>query len=115
MTLNRRLATKIGGWIALLPLLFLTAVSLIKYATWSVVVSGYTGLPSQQALLSHATHLANLWLCCLATAEIIATIILFMLLPARWRLLRLLVPVLAVPLVTGVVAWVLLMVGHQLR
>jgi hypothetical protein len=38
-----------------------------------------------------------------------------MLLPARWRLLRLLVPVLAVPLVTGVVAWVLLMVGHQLR
>ncbi|HZZ40929.1 MAG TPA: hypothetical protein VFE06_17460 [Acidobacteriaceae bacterium] len=106
MTWNRRIAIRIGGWIALLPLLFLNAISLIKYASWSAVASEYAG---QQALVTHATRLGNLWLCVLATAEITATIILFLLLPARMRLLRFLVPVLAIPLVTGAIAWALIM------
>ncbi len=109
MTWNRRIALRFGGWIALLPLLFLNAISLVKYATWNAVVSGYTGIPSQQALVTQANRMGNLWLCVLATAEITATVIMFLLLPARMRLLRLLVPVLAVPLVTGAIAWALIM------
>lgn len=115
MTRNSRIAAKIGGWIALLPLLFLTSISLIKYATWSAVVSGYYGLPSQQSLASHAARLAHLWLSGLIFAELIATVLLVVLLPARLRLLRFMVPVLAVPLFTGAIAYVLLMSGHQLR
>ncbi len=112
MTRNRTITAKIGGWIALLPLLFLTAVCLIRRAVWSAVVSGDSGLPSQQALATHASHLATLWLVGLVTGEIAATVVLFTLLPARLRLFRLLIPVLAVPLLTGVIAYALVVAGH---
>lgn len=112
MSPKGRLALRIAGCIALLPLLLLTAVCLIKYASWSAVVSGYTGLPSQHALVTHATRMANLWVAVLATAEIIATILLFILLPAGLRLLRLIIAVLAIPLVTGAIAYGLIIVGH---
>jgi hypothetical protein len=112
---NRSLAVKIGGWIALLPLVFLTAICLIKYAGWSAVVSGYYGLPSHQTLVSHATHLANLWVSGLATAEITATLLLFALLPTRLRLFRLLIPVLAIPVVAGAIAYILVTVGQHAR
>ena len=112
MTRNRTLAL-IGGWIALLVLLFLTAVSLIKYAGWSAVVSGNYGLPGQQA--GHASLLAKLWLSGLILEEIAATITLFILLPARLRLFRLVIPVLAVPLVTGVIAYALVILGQRVH
>jgi hypothetical protein len=112
VTRNRTIALKVGGWIALLPLLFLTAVCLIKRAVWSAVVSGDAGLPAQQALVAHASHLATLWLVGLVTGEIAATIVLFTLLPARLRLFRLIIPVLAVPLLTGAIAYGLIIVGH---
>ena len=112
MTRNGQIAIRVAAWLALLPLLFLTATSLIKYAGWSAVVSGYYGLPDQQALASHATHLAHLWLFGLVAAEIVATILMVILLPARLRLLRLIIPVLAVPLLTGAVAYTLVMLGH---
>jgi hypothetical protein len=114
MTRNRTLAL-IGGWIALLVLLCLTAASLIKYAGWSAVVSGDYGLPSQQALIRHASLMAKLWLSGLVIEEIVATIVLFVLLPARLRLFRLFIPVLAVPLITGAIAYTLVVLGHQLR
>jgi hypothetical protein len=115
VTRNRRLAVKIGGWIALLPLVFLVAVCLIKYAVWSTVVSGDSGLSSHQALLSHARRIATLWVSGLATAEIAATILLFMLLPVRLRLLRLIIPVLAIPVVAGAIAYALVTVGRHLH
>jgi hypothetical protein len=109
------MAIRVCSWVALLPLLFLTAVSLVKYATWSAVAGGYSGLPDQPALVIHATRLARLWLAGLVTAELAATVLLFVLLPTRLRLFRLVIPVLAVPIATGVIAYVLLVVGHQLR
>lgn len=113
--MTRTTATRIAGWIALLPLLFLTAICLVKYAVWTTVAAGSPGLAGQQALLTHAKRMANFWIAGLATAEITATIILFLLLPARLRLLRLVIPVLVVPLVTGVIAYVLVIVGHPLH
>ncbi|MGA7522715.1 MAG: hypothetical protein WBW84_09535 [Acidobacteriaceae bacterium] len=111
--MTRSLAVKIGGWIALLPLVFLTAICLIKYAVWSAVVSGGSGLSSQQALLTHAKRLAHLWVSGLATAEITATILLFALLPARLRLFRLIVPVLAIPIMAGAIAYILVTIGQH--
>ncbi|MFZ0631067.1 MAG: hypothetical protein WA399_07560 [Acidobacteriaceae bacterium] len=113
--MTRNIAIRIGVWIALLVLLFLTAVSLIKYATWSAIVSGDYGLASQPSLVSHAGRLSKLWLTGLVTEEIVATVILFALLPARLRLLRLFIPVLAVPIVTGAIAWALIILGHGLH
>jgi hypothetical protein len=115
MPRNSTTAMKVGGWIALLPLLFLTAISLVKYASWSAVLSGYAGLPSQQAFLTHATRLANLWLSGLVTAEITATLLLFLLLPSRLRLLRLIIPVLAIPILTGAIALSLVMIGRNVH
>lgn len=114
MTRNRTLAL-VGGWIALLVLLCLTAISLIKYASWSAVVSGDYGLATQQALIHHAGVMAKLWLSGLILEEIVATVGFFVLLPARLRLLRLFIPVLAVPLVTGAIAYMLVMLGHPMR
>lgn len=111
--MTRDTAIRIAGWIALLPLLFLTALSLIKHALWSAALSGDFGMAAQPALLTHASHMANLWLALLVTAEIVTVVVLFLLLPARLRvLLRFVVAVLAVPLLTGLVAWALIVVGH---
>lgn len=115
MTTTRTTVKKIAGWIALLPLLLLSAICLVKYAVWTAVSSGSPGLADQQSLLTHAKRMANLWVSGLATAEITATIVLFLLLPRRLRLLRLIIPVLAVPLVTGLIAYVLVVVGHPLH
>lgn len=114
MTRNRTLAT-VGGWIALLVLLCLTAVSLIKYVSWRLIAGDDNFLYGQKALVGHANQMAKLWLSGLILEEIVATIVFFVLLPARLRLFRLVIPVLAVPLVTGVIAYVLMMLGHQLR
>jgi hypothetical protein len=113
--MTRATVVRIGSWIALLPLLFLTAVSLVKYATWSAVAGGYSGLPAQPALLIPATRLAHLWLAGLVTAEIATTVLLFVLLPARLRLFRLVLPVLAVPLLTGAIAFALIAVDRHLH
>ena len=107
-----RRALRIGSWIAVAPLLFATAVCLIRYAAWTAVVSGYSSLPNQHAIVSHAQRMANLWLSLLLTAEIIATVLLFLLLPGRLRLLRLVIPVLAVPVVAGAIAYLLVVLGH---
>jgi hypothetical protein len=115
VTPQRTTVTRIAGGVALLPLVFLTALCLVKYALWTTVAAGSPGLAGQSALLAHAKRMANLWVSCLATAEITAILILFLLLPARLRLFRLIVPVLAVPLVTGVIAYVLVVVGHPLH
>jgi len=113
--MTRTTIRKIAGWIALLPLVLLTAICLVKYAVWTAVAGGSPGLAAQQSLVTHAKRMANLWVSGLATAEITATIILFLLLPARMRLFRLVIPVLAIPLVTGLIAYVLVIVGHPLR
>ena len=113
--MTRTTATKIAGWIALLPLVLLTAICLVKYAVWTTIAGGSPGLADQQALLAHAKRMANLWVSGLATAGLTATIILFLLLPARLRLLRLIIPVLAIPLLTGLIAYVLVVVGHPLH
>ena len=115
MTMTRTTATRIAAWVALMPLLALTAICLVKYAVWTTVAAGSPGLADQQALLTHAKRMANLWVASLATAEITATIMLFLLLPARLRLFRLILPVLAVPLVTGLIAYVLVVVGRPLH
>lgn len=115
MTPKSRLALRVAGWITLLPLLLLTAICLIKYTVWTAAASGGSVLPGQQPLIDHAKRLANLWVSGLATAEIAATILLFILLPARLRLFRLIIPVLAVPLVTGAIAYALISVGHPLH
>lgn len=107
--MNRTIATRIGGWIALLPLLCLTAISLMKYAGWRLIVGDDYFLHGRQALLGHANRMVKLWLSGLILEEIVATIVLFVLLPARLRLFRLIIPVLAVPLVTGAIAWALIM------
>jgi hypothetical protein len=115
VTPRGRLALRVGGWTALLPMLLVTAICLIKYTVWTAAASGGPGLVAQQPLIAHAKRLANLWVSGLATAEITATILLFVLLPARLRLFRLIIPVLAIPLVTGAIAYALISVGHPLH
>lgn len=115
MTANRTTITKVAAWVALLLLVLLTAICLVKYAVWTTIAAGTPGLAGQQALVTHAKRIADLWVAGLATAEITAIIVLFLLLAARLRLFRLVIPVLAVPLVTGLIAWVLVVIAHPLH
>jgi hypothetical protein len=93
-----------------LLLLFLAAVSLMKYVGWRLIVGDDYFLYGPQAI-SHANRMSKLWLSGLILEEIVATVVLFLLLPRRLRLFRLLIPVLAVSLVTGMIAYVLIAVG----
>lgn len=110
--MTRRNPARILAWIALLPLVLLTAVCLIKYAVWTAVVSGDS---SQHAVVTHASRMANFWLSGLITAELTATILFFLLLPARLRLLRLIIPVLSIPLLSGGLAYGLVILGRHLH
>jgi hypothetical protein len=112
MDRNGRIAL-ITGSVLLLLLVVMSAICLVKYAGWSAVVSGYYGLPSHGQLVARASLLATRWLWGMAAGEIGATVVLLALLPSRLGPLRFIAAVMGV--VIGIIAYLLVIIGHHFR
>ena len=111
-------------WLILMPLILGASLSLLKYAGWSAVYSGYYGLPSEAWRLKEAGPKAQLYWWVLAGLAVTATIVATILIPPfKWETLPAGLKgvsrfVLAVVLVVGsifIVAYGLSAVGHYLK
>ncbi len=68
-------------WLTLVPLVLGASLSLLKYAGWSAVYSGYYGLPSEAWRLKEAGPKADLYRWVLMGLAVTATIVATILIP----------------------------------